>query len=369
MYVSTMDQMRAYYAGEEKKYIRKNAERVGIVLLLAVGMQFVAVLADMVLGLLVTDFQEVSISLLLQKQSMADYMLFTLAEYVVYMGVPVFAGWLLFRKRDVTIVPLQKTDGSFGVGLLLLGLGMMVIANIIGSYLLSLFETVGVTPVDVPDMQDGTMTVLLLNILTVGIMPGVFEELLFRGVVLQGLRPAGDGAALVFSSLMFGLMHGTLYQIPFAFILGLVFGYIVLKTGNILWTMGLHAVNNTLAVLMEYWLWNVPDEETSKWYLLFFAIETLLGIVGAAVLMMRSHPRVSPVGDRVSSWLTLKQRRRALYSSATVIAFIVLMALITLGSTRFEGLPGFEAAETNAPPAIGTGGEQQSAAVFAEVFR
>lgn len=369
MYVSTVDQMRAYYADQEKRAIRKNAERVGIVLLLAVGLQFVAVLADIVLGLLMTDFKEVSLSLVLQEQSMAEYMWFTLAEYVVYMGVPILVGWFLFRKQDITVMPLQKTDGSLGMGLVLLGTGMMVIANIIGSYILTVLEFVGVTPADMPDMQDGTIPVLLLNILVVGVLPALLEELLFRGVILQGLRSAGDTVALVVSALMFGLMHGTLYQIPFAFILGLVFGYIVLKTGNILWSMGLHAANNTLAVLMEYWLWNVSDEEANKWYLLFFAVEALLGAVGAAVLMLRSHPRVSPVGDRISSWLTLKERRRACFSAVTVIVFIVVMALITLGSIQFEGMPGFETAENNAPPSVGTDGEQQSAAVFTEVFR
>lgn len=368
MYASTYDQIRAYYAAEEKKQIRKNAERVGIVLLVAVGLQFLSVFADMALGLLLTEFQEVSLSLMLEKQGMVPYMLLTLAEYIFYMGVPVLVGWFLFRKQSLTILPHQKTDGSFGVGLVFLGLGMMVIANMVGSYILSLLETVGITPAEMPETQDGTIPVLLLNILTVGIMPALLEELLFRGVILQGLRSAGDTVALVLSALMFGLMHGTIYQIPFAFILGLVFGYIVLKTGNILWSMALHAVNNTLAVLMEFWLWGASDEVVNSWYLIFFAVEALFGVIGAAVLMMRSHPRVTPVGDRVRSWLTLKERRRACFSTATVIVFIVIMALITFGSMQFEGLPGFDA-DAGEAPAIGTGGEQQSAAVFAEVFR
>ncbi len=362
------DQLRWQYAQAEKQTIRKNAERVGVVLLLAMGLQFAAVFTDVLVGAFLSSSGLTPLSEILQERGMAAYMLATLAEYLVYMGVPVFVGWLLFRKQDVAVVPHEKTDGSFGVGLVLLGIGMMVIANMVGSYILVALEAIGVTPAETPVMQDGTVPVLLLNILVVGLAPAVLEELLFRGVVLQGLRGAGDTVALVGSALMFGLMHGTLYQVPFAFILGLVFGYIVLKTGNILWSMGLHALNNTLAVLMEYWLWNVSEEQAGKWYLLFFAIETLLGVIGAAVLMLRSHPRVSPVGDRVRSWLTLKERRRAMYSSATVIIFIALMALVTVGNLQFEGRPGFEPGAGELP-SLGTGGEQQSAAVFAEVFR
>lgn len=359
------------YAQEEKKSIRKNADRVGVALLLAVGLQFVAVLADFVLGIAFSGLHDPSLSLaLLDDGNMVGYMLITLAEYLLYMGVPVLVGWLLLRKRGIRIVPLEKTDGSFGVGLMLLCTGMMVIANIVGSYILAFFEGIGITPMDVPEMQDGTVPVMLLNVLTIGIAPAILEELLFRGVVLQGLRPAGDRAALIFSALMFGLMHGTLYQIPFAFILGLVFGYIVLKTGNILWSMGLHAINNVLSVLMEYWLWDLTDEQAGKWYLLFFAVETILGVIGAAVLMLRSRSRAMPVGDRISSWLTSKQRRQALYSSVTVIIFVVIMALITLGGVQFSGAPDMdEIFGTEAPSMDTAEDEQQSAAVFAEVMR
>ena len=363
----TVDPSWQYGADQEKRSIRKNAERVGFVLLLAVGLQVLAVFADVLVGMLASGFQEVAVSVALQDQEMTAYLLVTMAEYIFYMGVPVLVGWLLFRKRDVTILPHRKTDASLGIGLILLGLGMMVIANIIGSYILTMLESIGISAGDMPEMQDGTVPTLLLNIVAVGILPGVLEELLFRGVVLQGLRPAGDGVALVFSSLMFGLMHGTLYQIPFAFILGLVFGYIVLKTGNILWTMLLHVINNTLSVLMEFWLWNVSDEETGKWYLLFFAVEALLGMIGAAVLMMRDRTRVPPIGDRVSSYLTKRQRRRAAYSAVTVIIFIVIMGLVTLTNVQLAGAPDFD--DPNETPAFETEDEQQSAAVFAEVMR
>ena len=365
--VYTVDPSWQYGADQEKRSIRKNAERVGFVLLLAVGLQVLAVFADVLVGMLASGFQEVAVSVALQDQEMTAYLLVTMAEYIFYMGVPVLVGWLLFRKRDVTILPHQKTDASLGIGLILLGLGMMVIANIIGSYILTMLESIGISAGDMPEMQDGTVPTLLLNIVAVGILPGILEELLFRGVVLQGLRPAGDGVALVFSSLMFGLMHGTLYQIPFAFILGLVFGYIVLKTGNILWTMLLHVINNTLSVLMEFWLWNVSDEETGKWYLLFFAVEALLGMIGAAVLMMRDRTRVPPIGDRVSSYLTKRQRRRAAYSAVTVIIFIVIMGLVTLTNVQLAGATDFD--DPNETPAFETEDEQQSAAVFAEVMR
>ena len=66
------------------------------------------------------------------------------------------------------------------------------------------------------------------------IVPAVFEEFAFRGVVLNKLRKFGDSYAIIMSAVLFGLMHGNLSQIPFAFILGLVIGFIAVKTNSII---------------------------------------------------------------------------------------------------------------------------------------
>ena len=71
-----------------------------------------------------------------------------------------------------------------------------------------------------------------------------------RGVVLQSLRRYGERYALVVSSLIFALMHGNMTQAPFAFMLGLVIGRIVLETES-MWTgILIHVINNSYAVLM-----------------------------------------------------------------------------------------------------------------------
>ncbi len=320
---------------EEKALIRDCANKAGLVLLLAVGLQFAVAFADAFIGMIVFAGEDYALSTHFMRTDINLSVILTGAEYLIYMGVPVLVGWLMFRRRGVNVLPAEKTDGSLGVGLVLLGFGMMTAANFIGSYISLFFELFNMTSLTVEIEQDGSLSAMWLNVLVIGVLPGLLEELLFRGVVLQGLRPAGDRVALVFSALMFGLMHGNMAQAPFAFVLGMVFGYITLKTGNILWTMGLHAANNALTVMMEYWLFDMSVKESNKFFILFFAVETLLGVIGMAVLMMRRRSRVPSVGDRVSSWLTKGQRRRALFSAGTVIAFIVIMVLITMGNMRF----------------------------------
>lgn len=79
--------------------------------------------------------------------------------------------------------------------------------------------------------------------LYIGIAAPIAEELLFRGLVLRTLMPWGKGFAVMMSAFLFGIFHGNLVQIPFAFVMGLVLGYVAAEH-NILWAMVLHMINN-----------------------------------------------------------------------------------------------------------------------------
>ena len=93
---------------------------------------------------------------------------------------------------------------------------------------------------------------LILALLTVAIIPAFCEELLFRGLVLNGLRGMGKWASILLSALIFALMHTSMEQLPYTFILGVVIGYIVYMTGSIWLGMIIHAVNNGLVVVSMY---------------------------------------------------------------------------------------------------------------------
>ncbi len=75
----------------------------------------------------------------------------------------------------------------------------------------------------------------------------VFEELLFRKLVLNRLAPLGFKGAVIVSALLFALPH--LYsqgiaQVPYTFALGLVFAWITVKTGKLWPAILLHSLSN-----------------------------------------------------------------------------------------------------------------------------
>ncbi|MDR0223170.1 MAG: CPBP family intramembrane metalloprotease [Oscillospiraceae bacterium] len=74
-----------------------------------------------------------------------------------------------------------------------------------------------------------------------------FEEFITRGIFLEALRPYGTGFAITASAFLFGIMHGNFEQFFYAFVLGIVLGYIAVQTGSILASTVLHAMFNSLA--------------------------------------------------------------------------------------------------------------------------
>jgi sodium transport system permease protein len=88
-------------------------------------------------------------------------------------------------------------------------------------------------------------------LLLIGLAPAVCEELAFRGFILSGLRRLGHKwSAIVLTSLFFGLTHFMLQQSLSAFVVGIVIGYVAVKTGSIWPGLLYHAVHNSLSVLL-----------------------------------------------------------------------------------------------------------------------
>ncbi len=74
----------------------------------------------------------------------------------------------------------------------------------------------------------------------------VAEELLFRGLLLRLFRPFGDVWAILLSSLLFAFAHGSLFQMPYAFVAGLFLAYAAVASGSILFPLLFHFLYNLL---------------------------------------------------------------------------------------------------------------------------
>jgi membrane protease YdiL (CAAX protease family) len=91
----------------------------------------------------------------------------------------------------------------------------------------------------------------ILLILMVTVFAAVIEELLFRGLLQNGLkRRFGAGWAIVGAGVVFGLIHFQLAALPILAIMGMAFGYVYHVTGSLRVNIALHLVNNALALAL-----------------------------------------------------------------------------------------------------------------------
>lgn len=88
--------------------------------------------------------------------------------------------------------------------------------------------------------------------ITTSIAAPILEEALCRGLILNGLIANGKTplSAIVWSSLIFGLLHLNPWQAIPAFLMGMLFGWLYYKTKSLWVPIWLHFVNNTLALVM-----------------------------------------------------------------------------------------------------------------------
>lgn len=88
------------------------------------------------------------------------------------------------------------------------------------------------------------------RILTVGILAPIFEELIFRKLLIDRVIKYGEFCAIMMSGIMFGLFHGNFAQFFFATGLGMLFAFVYARTGKIWYTILLHmVVNMTTSVI------------------------------------------------------------------------------------------------------------------------
>lgn len=99
-----------------------------------------------------------------------------------------------------------------------------------------------------------TYTGLAVNVLMIGILPALAEEIVFRGVLqrLFGKLVGNMHWGIIISAIMFAGIHLQFYGFLPRFALGLVFGYLFLWTGNLWIPITAHFINNLLSVATEF---------------------------------------------------------------------------------------------------------------------
>ena len=165
----------------------------------------------------------------------------TFIYYLVQMLPTIaFVVWLRLRAGRDSGIHLGL--GRIHLPMVLWGVVLVMASGVVIEPLLSLFPT---------EAYEEVMQGIGLGgwaILSAVVAAPILEEVLFRGLIFESCGERfGKGVALIISALLFGVIHIVPVQMINAFVVGLILGYVYLKTRSLVSVIIIHAINNAIA--------------------------------------------------------------------------------------------------------------------------
>lgn len=169
-------------------------------------------------------------------------------QVLVFMGITasiLLAIAQIWRKvGSIAIIPVELTVSALFQGLLigiLITIASAILTRIWDKYRLSAekYLDLVISPLEMSDL------------IWVGLLPGLSEELLFRGVMIPAL--GYDWFALIVSSIFFGVLHfndqESWHYVAWAIVIGFILGCSAYFTGNLLIPVVAHIFTNLFSSL------------------------------------------------------------------------------------------------------------------------
>lgn len=168
------------------------------------------------------------------------------------MYVVAFPIVFLMLKKVPAQRDLEKKKmkpGQFFVAFLIM-YAATYLCNIVGNILTAIIGIFKQNPVGNVMLQVTGNINPFVNFFVIVLCAPVMEELLFRKFLVDRTAKYGEGVAIVFSGMTFGLFHGNLVQFTYAFVLGMFLAFLYVKTRNLVYPILLHMLQNLMGSIL-----------------------------------------------------------------------------------------------------------------------
>lgn len=118
---------------------------------------------------------------------------------------------------------------------------------------------------------------------TMAVMPAFLEEITLRGIFLTGYEELGAFRSVLYTSILFGLLHMNPQQVPYAIFAGLIFCFLVQRMGSIWAAIIPHFLINGSSVVAVFML---PEETQASALDIFTPQELMLYTGGYALVSL-----------------------------------------------------------------------------------
>lgn len=276
------------------------------------------------------------------------YLIQTAVSFLFLYIIPMICAALLLKPKGLCAEVYQKPvyfSNAMGMFPAMYGLSFLVnLLTMLVSYLFrntDLYKSFNT----VNELRPDNLFCAVVLLVQLVVIAPLFEEFWFRGIVMQSLRPYGNGFAIFVSGLIFGLTHANFSQFFYASVLGICLGYIAVSTKSIITTTIMHAMFNGMSGIMLLlitfddvgdYLLGISTEQTPGvvCYLVFCFLLIMLMIIG--VLMAIAKLRKIKRYKVPKMWEVSTAKRWGVFLSR----FTVIIALLLAADTfTFQFIP------------------------------
>ena len=177
---------------------------------------------------------------------------------LIFTPITFFLIYFFFcKKNKIQVFKASSISFKLDWRKILIVVGISVTSVFLVSPFVSLFDyglsQLGYNPSDsLPYVMNNGLR-YVVGLIAMAVLPAICEELMFRGLILKGLEDKfGQHGAVFISATMFMLLHGSLQQTIYQFLIGVLLGYVMVYGKNVLYPMIMHFVNNAIVVTMSF---------------------------------------------------------------------------------------------------------------------
>ena len=256
--------------------------------------------------------------------------------------------WLFTRK--IPMAP-KKPKQNLSVGMffacLAICFGFSYIFSFCGSFVNDLFQG-GIRSLFSPifnfpepgsyvEPEETTLEFIASAICSVIYAP-VFEEILFRKMLLGKLRPFGDTTAILFSGFAFGLTHMNFRQFFFATAIGFVLGYVMIKTNRLIYPILFHFIFNSMSSLVYPFAEWLDGKIGIMLAFLAFVGFTYFAMVLAPTLFFTNLKRIKL--DRPEYRFSRPLGGKMIFANAGTIIYLIVASATFVATALLNALDG-----------------------------
>lgn len=257
--------------------------------------------------------------------------IFEILCFVPRMLIPFVFYGLVVRIPFSVAIPLKKPRTLITFAGFLMGMGVAMFGNFCTDGVISFFGIFGLTP-NLPESTIPTdLFEQILYLVSIAVFPAILEEIAFRGILMQSLRRHGDIFALIFSSVIFGILHLNVAQAPFAMVAGVIMGYITLKAGSLIPAIMIHFCNNLLSGLLFIAKLYLTESGYLLLNSLYMTVALGLGMIGFFIFLSKDESAFF-VRSKEDTVLTTRQRVKAGFSAPGLIVAMIISGIFMLFS-------------------------------------